>query len=126
MTTESIKEERFLIAAFPSPESSKFPRILADSSAYNSCSVEVRLSSLISDRPNSPFAVCSPHLFSVLSVISVLKAFPSYRESTLESRNSAFLISNPDGLVHSAQENFPIADFSSGRALQNRVYRLIH
>src|SRR6266566_10059157 len=58
MTTESIKEERFLIAAFPSPESSKFPRILADSSAYNSCSVEVRLSSLISDRPNSPFAVC--------------------------------------------------------------------
>ena len=77
---------------------------------------------------STQFPVCRVQvsLFSAPSVNSVLNAFPSYRESTLESRNSAFLISNPDGLVHSAQENFTIPDFSSGRALQNRVYRLIH
>src|SRR3984893_6846048 len=53
MTAQPIKKARFLMAAFPSPKASKCSRILAVSSAYNSCSVEVRLSSLISDQPNS-------------------------------------------------------------------------
>ena len=44
LTTESINEERSRMAAFPSPESSNCFRIRADSSAYRSCSVEVRLS----------------------------------------------------------------------------------
>src|SRR5882672_180159 len=64
---------------------------------------------------STQFPVCrlQSSLFSVLSVNSALKVFPLCRNSTLESRNSAFLVPDPDCLVHSAQKNFPIADFSS-------------
>src|ERR1035437_6121456 len=52
VTTESINAERSRMAAFPSPESSKCFRMRAVSSAYRSCSVEVWLSSLITDQPS--------------------------------------------------------------------------
>src|SRR6266550_7072500 len=73
---------------------------------------------------STQFRVCrvSSSLFSEFFVKSVLKAFSLCRNSTLESRNSAFLIPNPDCLVHSAQENFPIADFSRRGALENRIH----
>jgi len=98
-------------------ESSKFPRILGIP-RIQFCSVECdfRASFQIDPIPRSRVQA----LILIALCEFCVEGFPSYRESTLESRNSAFLILI--GLPgHSAQENFPIADFSSGCALQNRV-----